>query len=254
LYDLIFKPYTIKQWEKTPVQLEPSVLARIPVRNNWDDRYFTDEFQAYPTHGYTRIFETLIGLHPERLTVQLNVDFFEIRDKLDCGDIIFTGPIDAYYATLGYPKLEYRSLRFEREVVNTSGCVFPRSQNNFPSLDFNFTRVVEYKHIFNQKSKYTSTFYEYSSSKGEPYYPVPNQRNRDLYNRYQEMARKEKHVWFIGRLANYKYYNMDEAVYAALNTTGQYLASLAEHTKKHPHTHKHKARDEFSEKHGARIR
>jgi UDP-galactopyranose mutase len=243
LYDMIFKPYTIKQWEKTPMQLEPSVLARIPVRNNWDDRYFTDEFQAYPTHGYTRIFESLLGLYPDRLHVKLNVDYFEIRHKLNCKDTIYTGPIDSYYAHLGFPKLEYRSLSFERRVVETDGYVFPKAQNNYPSLDYNFTRVVEYKHILDQKSKYSSVFYEYSSAHGEPYYPVPSQRNRDLFNQYKEMASKEKDVWFIGRLANYKYYNMDEAIDASLNTTGKYLASLAPEQLISPAAHRRKNLD-----------
>ena len=177
------------------MELEPSVLARILVRNNWDDRYFTDEYQAYPSHGYTRIFETLFGLHPERLTVKLNTDYFEVRHKLNCGDIMYSGRIDSYFADLGYPKLEYRSLTFERRVVETSGYVFPKAQNNFPSLDVNFTRVIEYKHILDQKSKYTSTFYEYSSGKGEPFYLLPNQRNRDLFDRYKEMGSKQKHVF-----------------------------------------------------------
>ena len=193
LYEAIFKHYTHKQWDKWPEELDASVLARIPVRTNRDDRYFSDQHQALPKDGYTRIFENMIMSDPN-ITVRLNVDFFEQRAALPkCGLTVFTGPIDAYYASQGLPKLEYRSLRF----------------------------IVEYKHKPNQpaeakQSKGTVIFKEYSCDVGEPYYPVPNPANRELYERYQALAKDEPGVCFVGRLASYKYFNMDQAFLNAL--------------------------------------
>jgi UDP-galactopyranose mutase len=169
LYDLIFKPYTIKQWAKTAKELGPQVTARIPVRNNWDDRYFSDVFQALPTHGYTKMFENIFK-NP-LIEVHTNVDYFDVRDKLNCGHTYFSGPIDAYFADLGFDKLEYRSLNFERKVVRDVGqdkYHLPASVVNYPSADYNFTRIVEYKHFLKQKSPHSVLYYERSNDDGEP--------------------------------------------------------------------------------------
>ena len=214
LYELLFKPYTIKQWAKTPSELGPEVLARIPVRNNHDPRYFGDPFQALPKDGYTAIFERMFD-HP-LIEVQTNINYFDVRDTLQCGRTYFTGPIDAYFAHLGWPKLEYRSLDFERKVVRDVDYYQPISVVNHPSPDVNYTRVVEYKHMLNQSSPHTVIFYERSKDGGEPYYPVPNPENKALYAKYQAMAAKEPNVTFVGRLANYKYFNMDQTVKNAL--------------------------------------
>lgn len=216
LYDTIFKPYTIKQWNKDPKDLNPSVLARIPVRNNHDDRYFTDPHQALPTDGYTRIFENLYN--SPRVSVRLNTDYFNVQQQLkrNCGHLYFTGPIDAYFAAKGLPKLEYRSLRFERVVYRDTDYFQPRAHVNYPSLEYNYTRAIEYKHILNQRSRDSVVFFEYSTDIGEPYYPVPNPNNHALYAKYQEMAEEEDGVTFVGRLANYKYFNMDQTVLNAL--------------------------------------
>eukprot|EP00532_Pseudo-nitzschia_australis_P009495 CAMPEP_0168163798 /NCGR_PEP_ID=MMETSP0139_2-20121125/574_1 /TAXON_ID=44445 /ORGANISM="Pseudo-nitzschia australis, Strain 10249 10 AB" /LENGTH=405 /DNA_ID=CAMNT_0008080729 /DNA_START=228 /DNA_END=1445 /DNA_ORIENTATION=+ len=217
LYELIFHPYTIKQWNKEPKELGPEVTARIPVRNNHDNRYFGDPYQALPTNGYTAIFENLL-CHP-KIDVRLNTDYFKIRDNLRCKHTYFTGPIDAYFAHAGYKKLEYRSLDFERKVVKDTGdreTFQPKFVVNHPSSDTNFTRIVEYKHLLNQTSKDTILFIERSKDGGEPYYPVPNEENKVLYRRYQELAAKEPNVTFVGRLANYKYFNMDQAISNAL--------------------------------------
>ncbi len=202
LYDLIFKPYTIKQWNKDPKELGPSVLARIPVRSNHDDRYFTDPFQALPTDGYTKLFENMLTSSPN-IKVKLNTDYFHVRDTLQCHHTYFTGPIDAYYAAKGLPKLQYRSLQFEQKIVrNVPGFYLPAAVVNHPPLEYNFTRVAEYKHLLNQTSNHTVLVYERSSDVGEPYYPVPNEKNHELYAKYQKMASQERGVSFVGRLAS----------------------------------------------------
>eukprot|EP00986_Skeletonema_menzelii_P009805 scaffold4576_cov128-Skeletonema_menzelii.AAC.3 len=221
LYDLIFKPYTFKQWAKYPAELGPEVLSRIPVRNNHDGRYFSDPHQALPKNGYTAIFEKMLS--SPKITVLTNTDYFEVKDKLKCKRLYYTGPVDAYFADLGWPKLEYRSLSFERVVKdNTPGYFQPASVVNHPQAtdvdgkEVDFTRIVEYKHLLNQTSDKTIYFIERSKDGGEPYYPVPNDDNKNLYKRYQEMAEKEEGVTFVGRLANYKYFNMDDAILNAL--------------------------------------
>jgi UDP-galactopyranose mutase len=229
LYEAIFKHYTHKQWDKWPEELDASVLARIPVRTNTDDRYFSDPHQALPKDGYTRIFENMIMSDPN-ITVRLNVDFFKERPNLPkCGLTVFTGPIDAYYASQGLPKLEYRSLRFFEEYHTPDasdksdhpGFYQPCLQLNYPGPEVDFTRIVEYKHKPNQPAEAkaspgTVIFKEYSCDHGEPYYPVPNPANRELYERYQALATDEPGVCFVGRLASYKYFNMDQAFLNAL--------------------------------------
>ena len=216
LYELIFRPYTLKQWGREPHDLGPEVTARIPVRNNRDERYFDDRYQALPIHGYTAFFERL--LDNPLIDIRLNTDFFRVRDSITCHKTYFTGPIDAYYSHLGWPKLEYRSLEFERRVIRNVGFFQPSAVVNYPSLDTIYTRSVEYKQFLNQSSPHTILFLERSADSGEPYYPVPNPKNKALYLKYQIMAEKEPNVTFVGRLANYKYFNMDEAILNALKT------------------------------------
>ena len=221
LYDLIFKPYTYKQWAKYPVELGPEVLSRIPVRNNHDGRYFSDPHQALPKDGYTSIFEKM--LNSPKITVLTNTDFFAVRDRLKCKRVYYSGQIDTYYADLGWPKLEYRSLSFERGVQKDIKGYYQEAfvvnhpqETDVNGKDVDYTRIVEYKHLLNQTSDSTVYFIERSKDGGEPYYPVPNQANKDLYKRYQEMAENEEGVTFVGRLANYKYFNMDDAILNAL--------------------------------------
>jgi len=228
LYEKIFKYYTYKQWDKWPAQLDASVLARIPVRTNTDDRYFSDPMQALPRRGYTRIFENMI-LGNDKIDIRLNFDFFAEKAKLPKhGLLVFTGPIDAYYASLGMPKLEYRSLNFTKEYHEPEGGFYQESlQMNYCGMtgpeeeEVPFTRIVEYKHKPNQPAGVherpgTVIYKEYSCDDGEPYYPVPNPDNRALYEKYKEMAEKETGVCFVGRLASYKYFNMDQAILNAL--------------------------------------
>jgi len=216
LYELIFHPYTIKQWAKEPSNLGPEVTARIPVRDNYDDRYFADKYQALPSRGYTKLFEKF--LDHENITYKLNVDYFNIKDKMKCKDrIYFTGPIDDFYAQQKWEKLEYRSLDFERGVRMNTKFFQPLSVVNHPAAEDNYTRIVEYKHYLNQSHKpHTVFFYEHSKDGGDPYYPVPNKKNKELFEKYKKLADESKNVSFVGRLANYKYFNMDQSILNAL--------------------------------------
>ena len=196
-------------------------MARIPVRNNRDDRYFTDPFQALPKDGYTAIFERM--LDHLSITVLTNTDYFQVRDLIQCGHTFFTGPIDAYFASMGLPRLEYRSIEFERKVLFDTPRFQPNSVVNHPSPDVDYTRIVEYKHFLNQTSPHTILFYERTNDTGDPYYPVPDPKNKALFAKYQALATKEPNVTFVGRLANYKYFNMDQAVENALNVFDLYV-------------------------------
>lgn len=218
LYTLLIHDYTYKQWNKYPNELDKSVLARIPVRKNYDTRYFSDKFQALPKYGYTHFFKSLLN-HPN-IKVQLNTDYIQIKDSVRAGTTIYTGPIDMYFADRKLPKLEYRSILFHKKIYHNTFFFQPNSVVNFPSKSSPFTRSVEYKHFLNQPSPHTVVISETTIGEGEPYYPVPNIRNLELYKKYQKLARVEEkhhHVLFVGRLANYKYFNMDEAIRNVLN-------------------------------------
>jgi len=227
LYERIFKHYTKKQWDKYPAELDASVLLRLPCRTTTDDRYFNDEWQALPVRGYTRIFENMLLSDPN-ISIRLGVDFFKAREAgilPEYGMLVYTGQIDSYYAQQGMPKLEYRSLRFEEIWVPEpeQGFFQEAMVVNHPSPDVPYTRVVEYKHVPNQPEavkkgevKGTLIAREYSSAEGDPYYPVPNPENRALYEKYRALAEAEDKVCFVGRLASYKYFNMDQAILNAL--------------------------------------
>lgn len=218
LYEKIFKNYTKKQWDKYPSELDPSVLSRIPVRESTDDRYFTDKYQAIPANGYTKVFEKMLE-HPN-ITVLLNTDFFALKDQIKAAEKLFyTGPIDRFFEHTAQlsEKLEWRSLRFEWETLPQDSFQ-PAAVVNYPSpRDGAFTRIVEYKKIYTQTTNTTTISREYSSAEGEPYYPVPTARNQALFEQYKDKANKLKDVYFVGRLANYKYFNMDEAFKNALD-------------------------------------
>mmetsp|Transcript_42627 Transcript_42627/g.100636 ORF Transcript_42627/g.100636 Transcript_42627/m.100636 type:complete len:496 (+) Transcript_42627:425-1912(+) len=222
LYEWVFKRYTEKQWGRSPGELDAAITARIPVRNSSDPRYFTDKHQVLPLHGYTHWFEGL--LQSPLISVVLGVDFFSVQHSVQhrCGKTFFTGPVDRYFAKAGLGKLEYRSIRFEKEVVRDVGASFYQENSvvNYPGPEEGFTRIVEYKHFLQQRSKHTVIVKEFSTDAGDPYYPVLNQRNRDLHRQYQRLAEEEEHkkeVYFVGRLANYKYFDMDAAIANALS-------------------------------------
>ena len=219
LYTLLIHDYTYKQWDKYPNELDKSVLARIPIRTNQDTRYFSDKFQALPKHGYTEFFENLLN-HPN-ITVQLNTDYNQIKDSVRATATIYTGPIDVYFSSSNLPRLEYRSIIFHNKTYYNTKFFQPNSVVNFPSKDTPFTRSIEYKHFLNQQSPHTVVISETTSSGGDPYYPVPDERNQELYKKYQHLAHTEeagRRVLFVGRLANYKYFNMDEAIKNSLDT------------------------------------
>jgi UDP-galactopyranose mutase len=216
VYKHIFYGYTLKQWGLTPEQLDPSVTGRVPVRISRDDRYFQDTYQAMPTHGYTAMFERMLR-HP-RIDVRVNTDYRTIAGEVQFNRMIYTGPIDAYFDYLHGP-LPYRSLRFdfqtvEREWFQEVGTV------NYPN-DAPYTRITEFKYLTGQEAAKTSVVTEYPMphrpGENEPYYPVPREENRERYAHYQKEAdRLRSTVLFAGRLADYKYYNMDQAVARAL--------------------------------------
>jgi len=215
VYRNIFLGYTVKQWNLKPEELSPSVTARVPVVVSRDDRYFQDTYQAMPLDGYTALFQRMLD-HPN-IEVQTGADFFELKEKIRAEHVFFTGPIDAYFE-YRYGKLPYRSLKFKH-----SNLAQQRYQSvgtvNYPN-DYDYTRITEFKHISGQRHPHTAIVHEYPSSEGDPYYPVPCSENEQLYKRYRELAERETGITFIGRLANYRYYNMDQVVAAALSCIG----------------------------------
>lgn len=222
LYEKMFKYYTKKQWDKFPAELDASVLQRIPVRDNFDDRYFGDKYQALPAEGYTKLFENLLN-HPN-IEVRLNTDFFDVRDQVkDCEKLFYTGPIDRFFDFKHSVEreLQWRSIRFEWETLDV-GSFQEGAVVNYPQMDDGmFTRIIEYKKIYNDQSPTTTICREYSTDKGEPYYPVPNPENDAIFQRYKDEADKLKDIYFVGRLANYKYFNMDQAFKNALDLFDQ---------------------------------
>lgn len=213
LYEKFFRGYTRKQWGVDPSELDKAVTARVPVRTDRDDRYFSDAFQSMPAQGYTRLFERMLN-HPN-ITVRLQADFREIRRSVAFRRLVYTGPIDEYFDHRFGP-LPYRSLRFEHVTLDRE-WVQPVAVVNYPQAQ-PYTRVTEYKHLTGQKHPQTSLTYEYPSDEGDPYYPVPRPENAALYKRYEQLALACDDVWFAGRLATYRYYNMDQVVGQALST------------------------------------
>ena len=211
LYEKFFRGYTRKQWGLDPSELDASVTARVPTRTNRDDRYFTDAYQAMPRHGYTRMFERLLA-HPN-IKVMLQTDYREVVDLIPHKHLIFTGPIDLFFEQqLG--ALPYRSLAFHFET-HDQRQVQEVGTLNFPN-DTPYTRVTEVKHLTGQQHDKSVLIYEEPRAEGDPYYPVPRPENRALYAEYRRLADARSDVTFVGRLANYQYYNMDQVVAQAL--------------------------------------
>ncbi len=221
LYQKIFHNYTFKQWGRYPNELNSEVLSRIPIRNNFDDRYFTDKYQSLPKDGYTKFISKIID-HPN-IKILLNANFEKNMIKKN-KIVIYTGPIDGYFSQEINEKLEYRSLDLIFETYKMS-YYQPAATVNYPGNNCNFTRITEYKYGLNQKSDYTIISKEYSKDEGEPYYPILNEKNLTLYEKYKFLADKEinNNVHFIGRLANYKYFNMDQAIKNSIDYFNQYF-------------------------------
>jgi UDP-galactopyranose mutase len=231
LYEKFFKGYTRKQWGLDPSQLDASVAARIPTRNNRDDRYFTDCYQAMPLYGYTRMFEAMLS-HPN-IRIMLNTDYKQIEKVIPYRTMIYTGPID-YFFNYQYGKLPYRSIEFrfetyEREKFQPTGTV------NYPNEHL-YTRTTEFKYLTGQVHPKTTVVYEYPQAEGDPYYPVPRPENAELYKKYQSLAEVTPGTYFTGRLATYKYYNMDQVVGQSLALFKKIMAKEPEHVNGNGHS------------------
>lgn len=228
-YKKFFLGYTLKQWKRHPRDLDASVCGRIPIRTNRDDRYLREDFQALPKAGYTRMFERMIERCGKKLKILLNEDYREVKKQIEYKHLIFTGPVDEYFDRC-YGSLPYRSLRFEREsftaeelkerehIAGKSGFWQPAMQVNYPN-EYDYTRIVEVKHATGQKCSNTTIVKEYPEDYGpgkEPYYPIPAADAKEVYDKYKKLVELEKGVSFVGRLATYRYYNMDQIVGMAL--------------------------------------
>ncbi|MDX2186454.1 MAG: UDP-galactopyranose mutase [Opitutaceae bacterium] len=211
LYEKFFRGYTRKQWGLDPSELDAQVTARVPVRYNRDDRYFLDSYQAMPARGFTHMFGNMLD-HPN-IKVLLNTDYREIINEIEYGELIFTGPIDEFF-DCRFGKLPYRSLEFKhethfKEVFQSAPVV------NYPN-DYAYTRITEFKYLTGQEHPFTSIVYEFPKAEGDPYYPIPRPDNAALYKKYHALAQETPGVHFVGRLATYRYYNMDQVVGQAL--------------------------------------
>lgn len=222
LCDKFFRGYTRKQWGLDLSELSAGVAARIPTRTNDDDRYFTDAFQAMPKAGYTRLFERILD-HPN-ISVQLGTDYAQIKAQVRPRHTVYTGPIDAYF-NYRFGKLPYRSLRFEHEHLSDSEWFQTVGTVNYPNTH-DYTRITEFKHVTGQTHSGTSIVREYPQDEGDPYYPIPRLENEERFQHYKALARVEPDVIFVGRLAQYRYYNMDQVVAAALKTSTNLLNKL----------------------------
>ncbi len=221
LYEKFFRGYTRKQWGLDPSELDAQVTARVPTRTNRDARYFTDTFQAMPSRGFTRMFQNMLD-HPN-ISVLLNTDYREIKSLIPHRELIYTGPIDEYF-DFEFGKLPYRCLEFKHETHNRE-FLQPVAVINYPN-DYAFTRVTEFKHLTGQEHPKTSIVYEFSRAEGDPYYPIPRAENSELYRKYQALADATEGVHFVGRLATYRYYNMDQVAAQALTVFAQ-MAGLS---------------------------
>jgi UDP-galactopyranose mutase len=223
LYEKFFRNYTRKQWGLDPSELDASVAARVPARSNRDDRYFTDEFQAMPRRGYTAMFERM--LDHENIVIALGADYRDVVPAVRFRSMIYTGPIDAFFHHR-FGKLPYRALDFRFETHDQE--VFqPAPVVNYPN-EHAYTRVTEFKYLTGQTHARTSIVYEFPKDEGDPYYPVPRPANAELYRRYKALADATPGVHFVGRLATYKYYNMDQVVAQALAVVDRILGDRVE--------------------------
>lgn len=240
LYELFFEGYTLKQWKLHPRQLDPSVCARIPIRTNRDDRYLAEEFQALPKNGYTALLENLLADSPNT-TLHLNTDFQQAREKFPHHHLIFTGAIDEYFGRK-YGPLPYRSLRFEHQsftaqqliarqpISGKPGFWQPAMQVNYPGKEIPYTRIVEIKHATGQNIDATTIVREFPDDwtpSKEPYYPIPTPDATTAYQKYAALAHAETHTTFIGRLATYRYYNMDQVTGMALAASEKLIKRFA---------------------------
>lgn len=222
LCEIFFRNYTRKQWGVDLTELSPGVAGRIPVRTNDDDRYFTEKYQQMPRDGFTAMFRNM--LQSPLISLELGTSLQQMR-RIRAGHVFYTGPIDEYY-NFCFGHLPYRSIRIEQEHLPNLETYQPVATVNFPN-DFAFTRITEFKHLTHQRHSGTSIVREYPQSQGDPFYPVPTPQNQARYLQYKNLANAERYVSFVGRLAQYRYHNMDQVVAAALKLVNDYLGSAA---------------------------
>lgn len=213
LCEKFFRGYTRKQWGLDLSELSAGVASRIPTRTNDDDRYFSDTYNFMPAHGFTAMFARMLD-HPN-IEIRLGVDYSELREPL-AAHTVYTGPIDAFFH-YRFGKLPYRSLVFEHDHLPDVEWLQEVAVYNYPGLECSHTRITEFKHLTGQNHGGTSTVRESSASEGDPYYPIPNPANDAVYRKYEALARDTADVTFVGRLAQYKYFNMDQVVAEALS-------------------------------------
>ncbi|MEA2449247.1 MAG: UDP-galactopyranose mutase [Thermoleophilaceae bacterium] len=228
LYEKFFRGYTRKQWQRDPSELNSSVCARIPIRTNSDDRYFTDSFQSMPADGYTAMFERILD-HP-LISVSVATDYYDVKDEITYDHLVWTGPIDGFFG-YRFGALPYRSLEFElrNEPTPDGGYLLPAASVNEPSEDVPYTRRTEFRRLTGQERHRSSTVaVEYPRAEGDPYYPIPRDDTRALYRRYEALGDELPNVTFVGRLARYQYLNMDQVVGQALSAAAKLLAALPE--------------------------
>lgn len=230
LYEKFFRGYTRKMWDLDPSELDASVTARVPTRTNKDDRYFTDSFQAMPLYGYTRMFEKMLS-HPN-ISIMLNTDYKDVVDIIPYKSMIYTGPIDSYF-NYCFGKLPYRSLEFKFETIDAEKFQ-PTGTVNYPN-DQAYTRITDFKYLTGQKHPKTAIVYEFPQAEGDPYYPVPRPENAEIYKKYQQLATSMTNTYFVGRLATYKYYNMDQVVAQSLTL---FKKLMQHHAETHVNGHK----------------
>ena len=226
LYEKFFRGYTRKQWQRDPSELNASVCARIPIRTNEDDRYFTDDFQNMPKDGYTAMFERI--LDHELIEVSLETAYEDVVYDVEYEHLVYTGPIDAFFDHR-FGALPYRSLEFElrNEPTPDGGYLLPATSVNEPSETVAYTRTTEYRWMTGQTSHPSSTVaVEYPRSEGDPYYPIPRDDTRALYKQYEALGAQLADVTFVGRLARYQYLNMDQVVGQALATAEKLMLAL----------------------------
>jgi len=225
LYELFFRGYTRKQWERDPSELHASVCARIPIRTNTDDRYFTDKFQNMPRDGYTKMFERIL----DGIDVRLSTSYEDVRDEVAFDHLVWTGPVDEFFGHR-FGKLPYRSLEFElrNEPTPEGDYLQPVTSINEPRFETPYTRTTEFRQMTGQERHPSSTVaVEFPRSEGDPYYPVPTDEARELYKRYEQLANARDDVTFVGRLARYQYLNMDQVVGQALATYERLASRIA---------------------------
>lgn len=211
LYQAFFKGYTTKQWDRQPKDLPAQIVKRIPIHYDTDDRYFTDKYQYMPSDGYSKLFSKMIT--NKNLNIKLNTIFKQqIISNYDI--IISTGKIDQFF-NYKYGKLQYRSVKFKYDYVDKS-FEFPVCIVNFPSIDVNYTRILQLKHATQVNTKNTLLITQYPSQTGFDAYVINDQHNVSILNQYVQLAKQNTNIHFVGRLAQYKYYNMDQAIYNAM--------------------------------------